>query len=503
MAIDPKKIKMIAELTPAERKYILSKEENFPYFFVYYFVDYVNYPFADFHYDMFSDVAKMINCELREVGWIAFRESAKTSIAKGFVTYLAAYNKRNYINVDSYSKENAERILFDIVLEMQTNKRLVEDFGQMYNAKRENNEVTQKRVSNFITNNGVRVEAHSTQEPVRGRLSRQFRPDAVILDDFETDKTIASEATTLSIRNHIGEFQGGLAPNAFVLYLGNYISEYCNVQWLMDRAKEDDKIMIRNIPVMVSDEPTWPGKYVRNDVDKVGDNVDKVSIETIEKRLSSPDEGNRRFLAEMMNEPVDYSHQIFHKEMFKYVEWDDITAKSTACYVTIDTAVSQEAKADYTGITINWVDTEGMWHLKSFRKKITPTEVIDLIFGLHNQYHPEKIGIEKGMYTSVIKPFLQEEMRERNVYPYIVEVEHQNKKKEARIEWLLPRYEAGSIFHLKGECGDLENELMRHPVNVHDDVADSASMQTQIAQRRYSEGLEELNEPETYSDIGI
>jgi len=503
--IDPKKVKEISELSPKERRYLLSKPENFGYFFTYYMVDYVNYPYADFHYDMFDDCADLVTGEIREVAWIMFRESAKSSIAKGLTTFLACTASRNYVNVDSYSRENAERILFDVVLEFQTNKKLIQDFGQLYNAqKQRNQEVTQKRISNFITNNGVRVEAHSTQEPVRGRLSRQYRPDFVILDDFETDKTVVSEAVTQSIRNHIQEFQGGLASNASVLYLGNYISEYCNIQWIMDKAKVDDGMRVRNIPVLMGGKPTWPGKYVLkdSDVDKSIPNP-KVSIETIRKRLSSPDEGDRRFQSEMMNQPVDYANQIFQREMFQPIPWEDVKRMSTSCYVTIDTAVSQEQKADFTGITINWVNEQGMWHLKSYRAKITPTEVIDLIFGLHTQYKPEKIGIEKGMYTSVIKPFLQEEMRKRNIYPYIVEVDHQNKKKESRIEWLLPRYESNSIWHIEGECSDLEAELLRHPANVHDDVADSACMQTQIAQRRYSDTLEELEEEPTYSDIGM
>lgn len=503
--ISAKKVKIISDMSPQERRYVLSKPENFGYFFTYYFVDYVNYPFAPFHYDMFDDACDLVTGEIREVAWIAFRESAKTSIAKGLITFLAVTEARNYINVDSYSKENAERILFDVVLEFQTNKKLIQDFGQLYNAqKQRNQEVTQKRISNFITNNGVRVEAHSTQEPVRGRLSRQHRPDFVLLDDFETDKTVVSEATTQSIRNHIQEFQGGLASNATVLYLGNYISEYCNIQWIMDKAQVDDGMRVRNIPVMMADLPTWPGKYVLTEAEvDLSDDFPKVSIEKVRKRLSSKDEGDRRFQAEMMNQPVDYANQIFQHSMFQAIDWEDVKRMSTSCYVTIDTAVSQEDKADFTGVTINWVNEEGMWHLKSYRAKITPTEVIDLIFGLHNQYKPEKIGIEKGMYTSVIKPFLQEEMRKRNVYPYIVEVDHQNKKKESRIEWLLPRYESNSIWHIKGECGDLEAELLRHPANVHDDVADSACMQTQIAQRRYSEGLEELDEAPMYSDIGL
>lgn len=43
---------------------------------------------------------------------------------------------------------------------------------------------------------------------------------------------------------------------------------------------------------------------------------------------------------------------------------EDVRNKDTSCYVTIDPAISEKASADYTGITINWVDKENKWYLK-------------------------------------------------------------------------------------------------------------------------------------------
>ena len=91
---------------------------------------------------------------------------------------------------------------------MQTNQEYKRDYGEMYNAKRDPNEATQKRINNFVTNNGVRVEAHSTQESVRGRLHGHQRPDFLLLDDFETNKTKDSQAYTKQVIDHISEFKG-------------------------------------------------------------------------------------------------------------------------------------------------------------------------------------------------------------------------------------------------------------------------------------------------------
>jgi phage terminase large subunit-like protein len=499
--ISPEKLEIFANLPPIERR--KAGEINFAYFFTYYFAPYVNYKYADFHYDFFEDCHDLLEGKINEGGWIAFRESAKTSIAKAFVAYLICYDKRKYINVDSYSKENAERILFDVVLELQTNRRILADFGELYNAKRKQDEVTQKRVSNFVTTNGVRVEAHSTQEPVRGRLSRNNRPDCVILDDFETDKTIVSEPTTLSIRNHIEEFQGGLSSNAIVLYLGNYISEFGNVEWLFKRAKDNPKIRMRNVPVMINDIPTWPSKYCLNDSEAT--ETGKVSIESIRNKLYSPDTGHKRFMAEMMNEPVDESTQVFKRHMFQYKPFEEVLEKETNCFLLVDTAVSQQKESDSTGFSLVFVDRENNWYVKAWADNIDPKNMINNLFALNNTYNLTQIGIEKTIFYDVIKPFLDEEMRKRNVYLNIVGISHGGKNKEERIRWLIPRYEAKSIYHITGETKDLENELLRFPNSLHDDVMDSLAYATKIAYSPVkSRSLAyEAEEKPLYNDIGL
>ena len=45
---------------------------------------------------------------------------------------------------------------------------------------------------------------------MRGRIHGHQRPDFLLLDDFETNKTKDSEAITKSVIAHIDEFKGGL-----------------------------------------------------------------------------------------------------------------------------------------------------------------------------------------------------------------------------------------------------------------------------------------------------
>jgi hypothetical protein len=123
--------------------------------------------------------------------------------------------------------------------------------------------------------------------------------------------------------------------------------------------------------------------------------------------------------------------------------------------------------------------------LKAWRLKLDPLELIDLLFTLQNNRRYEKIGIEKTIYLQALKPFIDEEQRKRNKFLPIVELDHRQVNKEVRIRGLIPRYQSGSVYHLKGECRDLENELLTFPQAIHDDVSDATAYQLQIAQRPF------------------
>ena len=471
------KLALDAVISGSQSDRLYLTEQSFPLFFCYYFVDYIKYPFAQFHYDFFQDIEDLMTDKIREVGWIAFRESAKTSIAKAFVLYSVCFKKFRYINVDSFDKENSERLLFDIVIEMQTNPRIKQDFGELFTKGRDEETKTQKRVNNFVCNNGVRVEAHSTQESVRGRIHGHQRPDLLLLDDFETNKTKDSKAYTEQVISHINEFKSGLDGKAKIIYLGNYITEFGSIQTLIDRSKEDHRLRVRMVSAIQDNKPTWEDKYCLTDEEAL--TTGKISLEDKKRQL-----GSSVFSVEMLNQPIDADSQEFFTKWFKKIDPDDINKMNMRKFVTIDTAISKSSSADFTGIIKNWVDDNNNWYLRANKLKINPRELINLIFQYHEDGY-EKIGIEETVYLDAIKPFIDEEMAKRNKYPRIIPLKHNGVKKEQRIRGLIPKYEAGQIYHVTNECTDLEEELIRFPKAPHDDLSDSLAYQLQIAEKGF------------------
>lgn len=513
---------------------------NFGYFCAYYFKHSINYAFCDEHYEMIGDIHDLIDGTITDLVWIEYRESAKTWFARCFIIYCLVYHIDPYINADSYDKDNAEGLLFDAVLELQTNKKLLEDFGHIYNAPRSKDETTKKRIGDFITNPfrnqdgsiaqpGIRVEAHSTQEPVRGRQHNGVRPGILILDDFENYKTIDSEKVTEKIWEHIKEFKGGLdSLRGRKLYLCNYISQFANVQKLIDMAAINPKMRVRVVPVMRIEHgalvPTWPSKYVMTDLEAAEYRIKnphlmpKVSLETRKKELWDINTGDMTWEAEMMCNPIDNSKAKFKREYFKNISLQDVLDRKLPCFVLIDPAVSEKDESDDTGVAIIWTDKDNNWYSKVFKIRLDSKDLLAFMFKIYLELKalgcaPRRIGVEEEKYYQAIFPFLKTAMAEYKnadgsigLYLPMMPLKHEGRSKQDRITNALQyRYEVGHIWHVIGSLmgglipadnTDYETQAQRFPGALHDDMLDAHAYGADVVRYDMPDSEEEIKEKE-------
>lgn len=318
--LSEKIINLMIKGSRAQRYAICDGENGLLYFAVYYFPEYFTHQIPSFHYDFYQDGMDLANCLIDEVAWFAFRESAKTSLAKILLCYMICHKKKRYINVDSYDKGNAEAILFDTTVSLQTNLNLIANYGHLFykrQAKDALSEAKLKRINNFITENDIKVEAFSTQESTRGRLYKNMRPDFFLLDDFENNRTKDSYPLIHKIKDHINEMRAGLPIGAGVLYLGNYITEDGVVSFIMEALKRSPKGRIRLINIADDQgNPTWPDKHTKTQTEasEANAHIDdprarKKSLEEIKMSL-----GPQVYAAEMMNNPAHGGDKVFDRD---------------------------------------------------------------------------------------------------------------------------------------------------------------------------------------------
>lgn len=315
-----------------EKRYEFLADEPF-YFGAYHFPEFFRHPAAPFHIDFCDDYERLMNGEIDLFAWIAYRESSKTSWAKILLTHAIAYRKKRFINYDSYDKDNSEAALFDVANWLMTKERLIEDYGQMIppNARKKGDSKTIQRLSKFITTwydpytgkaeTGTMCQAFSTQEAVRGRVFNEFRPDWIILDDIETNKTKDSRPTTKTIIDHFNEARTGLQGGiGSITVLGNLIIDDGVIGYIMDSYKNNPRAVIRNIAASKGGKPTWPGKFTMTNKEAIHENK---HIEVREKQLISLEHkrlelGNSVFETEMMNNPSKSGDLFFDRTLVDF-----------------------------------------------------------------------------------------------------------------------------------------------------------------------------------------
>lgn len=227
---------------------------------------------------------------------------------------------------------------------------------------------------------------------------------------------------------------------------------------------------------------------------KIGEALwpDHYSLETLEQ--TKKDLGSFEWSSLYQQRPIDEESQEFKKEWFQEVEWEQVAVLDTAKYMTVDTAISQTEGADNTGIVMNYVSRENKWFLKSWKLRVNAMELINFLFKVYMDERPDKIGIEETVYLQAIKPFIEEEQRRRNIFLPIEPLKHAQRAKIARVRGLIPRYQSKSIFHIKGLCSELEDELLSFPKGVHDDVCDACAYQNDIAKPPVSQMVHRVYE---------
>lgn len=228
--------------------------------------------------------------------------------------------------------------------------------------------------------------------------------------------------------------------------------------------------LIRLPAIAEEDEPNrqkgealWPERYSLE------------ALEEIKKTIGIYD-----FSALYQGSPVLSERQEFRPDWIKKITEEEVEKMNCRRFLTVDTAMSKKATANYTGFCDNRVNMQNFWHLKAWRVRLSPEELVDNLFSLHERFKYEKIGLEKTTFTEGLKPYLDEEQRKRGRFLPIVELEHKQANKEVRIRGLIPRYSSGSIYHIDKECASLEEEMYNFPVGANDDTLDALAYMPQI-----------------------
>jgi len=183
-----------------------------------------------------------------------------------------------------------------------------------------------------------------------------------------------------------------------------------------------------------------------------------------------------------MWDPLNEWWWAFKREYFEYYNPEEVIDKMSRLNIItfVDPAISKKQEADNTAIVTIGVDTvSNLIYLLEVKKlKEQPDKIIDELFEttdrFKNQWASYRAWIEIVAYQKMLALEITKQMRLRDKFFLLEEVNPQWEKEARIVSTLQGRYSSHSVIHPKywANISDLETELLKFPNWKDDDMID-------------------------------
>ena len=427
------------------------------YFMKTYLPHYFREEFAEFHREM----VELVETPDVPVLIAAPRGHAKSTIIS-FALPLRAilFNLRHFIVFLSDTRELAASFITFIKLELEENERIKQDFGSLrgYPWSEED----------FTTKNGVRVKARGTKDNFRGIRNRQWRPDWVIVDDYENDDTVRSKKTTeFKLKKLKEAVIPALEPGYWFTYVGTLLSKKCVLARMIQEAEEKGVYIARVWKAIQDGKPLWPERF---------------SLSELERRRKIM--GAISFAKEYLNQPQE-EEAPFREEWIRWVSKEELP--SPLRYVAyLDPSMKSGEENDYKALVVLGVAKDGTYYARyAWLKRTNPGQMAKAVYDAYEKFRCLVVGAEENALGEFLYTPFDEEARRRG---YVLPLKgiHHTANKRARIERLSPLVERGKLRFVKNDSGDMRllvEQLTAFPEGDHDDGPDALEGAVSIAER--------------------
>lgn len=408
-------------------------------------------------------------------------KSSAVTLGYGLATLL--FRERKFMLLVSDTESQASQFLGLFKSELQENQDLIElfslkkdDKGLVKFAKDSETDI----IVEFTDGKKFRIIAKGAEQKLRGLIWNGSRPDIIFCDDIENDELVMNKERREKMRRW---FKNALLPcrsdTGIVRMVGTVLHMDSLLERLMPNPSDKKTVteplkqystrqggMWKTIKYRAHTDDfsqlLWPGKK----------SVDEFKMLYQEAKEDGTLDG---YSQEYLNIPLDESSSYFRRNDFKELKKEDKEPLLNH-YITVDLAISEKERADYSVFVIAGVDENRRIIIKDvIRERLDGRDIVDTLINLQKIYDPVAVGIEDMQVSKSIGPFLNEAMVASNVYLNVQQLKHGGKDKVARARSIQARMRAGNVYFDKE--GDwyprFEDELLTFPRGKHDDQVDA------------------------------
>ena len=424
----------------AQKKRIKKLEANPQAWKEWYFPKYYSSPAASFHKKAST---RLISNFLEHRHWYEVRHwargLAKSTLTMMDVLYLVLTGKLKNILLTSSTYDAAESFLMKYMCQLDSNARIIHDYG-----------IQEKHGSwaagEFVTKADVKFKALGAGNTPRGTSNEEFRPDCIIVDDFDTDEECRNVAIIDKKWQWFNDaliFTVDIANPYLIIWLGNRIAKDCCIVRAGAMANHTETINIRD----KNGVSVWPEKNTEEDIDRM---IRQVPLTSAEK--------------EFFNNPI------VGGKIFKEIKWGTVPPLNKFPFLVQygDPATSNKDKGKGMSKASNKVVVlMGFIHpfyyvISAFIDQVTHDTFVEWFYANELRVNKkaqlfsfiENNSLQDPFYEAVFKPMFFEKAKRYNLMPSIIPDVDPKPNKFVRVEGNLEPLNRNGflIFNADEDC---------------------------------------------------
>lgn len=355
--------------------------------FKYYFPKYAKAQPAAFHKAATRRIVK--NERWYEVrSWA--RGMAKSTRTMFEFLYLALTKKVRNIILVSTSYDSAKRLLLPYMINFEKNDRIINDYGPQVN-------LGQWQEGAFCTAGGVSFTAVGAGQSPRGARNEEIRPDAILIDDIDTDEETRNKSL---IQKKWDWIEQALIPtidisNPYrILFCGNIIAKDCCITRAHEKAHYSDVINIMD----KDGNSNWPEKVSQKDISDIQKLVSYYS-----------------FQKEWMNNPMSVG------TIFEEVTWGECPPLNSlpfaVCYGDPATSNKSRGKISYKSLFLVGYKDSKYYIYTGFLDQAKNLTFVEWYFAINAM-----VGTKTQVYYFIENNSLQDPFFEQVILPLFYQI---------------------------------------------------------------------------------
>lgn len=402
---------------------------------------------AEFHPEL---IGTFHSAEPQVVGE-AFRGGAKTTSVEEVVALEGALQGFNNALVVGPNEDMGKQRLAAIKQEFEQNSKIIDVFGNLVGSIWGETKI--------VLRNGRCIQAIGKGQSVRGTKHLKWRPDFCVIDDFEDDETVATEAQRIK---GVQWLYRTLIPAMDKHYRIRFLGNRLDPDAVIVRVSRDPNWRALRYPIMVPDEngeahedlpagkwrPTWKSRFP----------ISWIAAKRAEyQRLNML----REFNNEYMCEAEVPEEKAFRPAMIHINE--NRVRGNEAVFAMVESAETIKGKAGVTATAVwSWIGSKlVVW--EATERLMMPDEIVAEIGRIDDTYQPVMIGVEENAYNEFLAAPLRDAIAKRGqAIPFCVERGRIEKDKADFIRGLQPYFNSHNVEFAR-PMPKLAAQLMAHP----------------------------------------